>query len=961
MAIDSLGISANEYRRKLLLRNLVNSDDGDRIVNLTTAIAVPQQYTTQQSDLKQFVSSAISIKDLVEKTFKGEGNIENTSTRSFINQDYTSNRPYPLGTNDNSPLQETNIVDDPETLIKRGTYEPGSISINSNTPQTQGLSKAGQSGVLEKGYWEQNNNFNKGNKRDLLSFTQDLLKGVNSSSVGKVIDQTQTTYQNPNGQGLDKNGDENFYTKGSNVRDIDNPALLAREFTVEKPYSTVGDLIRNEAPYTIKDKSHSSLDENGFARIAPKKGDKLFLQSGKSSVTNLMFALENLAWKDYESLLPCGEAGPNGGRVMWFPPYAMNITDNSSVNWTNTQFVGRGEPIYTYNNAERSLTLQFKVIVDHPSILNAVKNDRKISVDQYFGATSGKLNTNTIRNQLNISYEKIKQGMSPGEIDSAEVVNAQGITIGVVNSSFSLPKNVEPQTVYYSADTISFIDNVTGNTKNSSFDLDGFIDDLYSVIELMDINMTSNTSLGYTLSSACLSIPKDTSNLAEDRYNDAILYIKDALTAKLPSTNPPVEKQIAINNINTTTTTNFKNSNGNGCEPIEFQSLNIKVQYNPAKDRALRSVLPQNELVNAGGNNLLLKRTVPLCELDYFEAMDKDSRVALYGSLKEQLRYFSPAFHSITPEGFNNRLTFLLQCTRQGPSIQKTSSSPSNMAFGRPPVCVLRIGDFYHTKVVIDSVNIGYDDALWDLNADGIGIQPMIATVDLNMKVIGGSSLTGPINKLQNALSHHFFANTEVFYDVPEEKIEPEKIDPIDVPPLEPLPESPPIVDPLPLPEPFVPPFSMEGTYILGCFGANSFCISCPKTDMDGLPQFTQRCEDYYIENRFKTHVTYAIDFSGTTSEDYTFKTTIRDTDGKTPDGGTVTQEVSAGSIRLIDGKILDIYLEFDKKYYLTTSIIQRSDFLLVSKQVELTKDYIFTNCPLDVPDDNCVQDNPFL
>ena len=96
--------------------------------------------------------------------------------------------------------------------------------------------------------------------------------------------------------------------------------------------------------------------------------------------------------------------------------------------------------------------------MDHPSILNAVKNDRKISVYQYFGATSGKLNTNTIRNQLNISYEKIKQGMSPGEIDSAEVVNAQGITIGVVNSSFSLPKNVEPQTVYYSADTISFND-----------------------------------------------------------------------------------------------------------------------------------------------------------------------------------------------------------------------------------------------------------------------------------------------------------------------------------------------------------------------------------------------------------------------------------------------------------------------------------------------------------------------
>ena len=110
-------------------------------------------------------------------------------------------------------------------------------------------------------------------------------------------------------------------------------------------------------------------------------------------------------------------------------------------------------------------------------------------------------------------------------------------------------------------------------------------------------------------------------------------------------------------------------------------------------------------------------------------------------NLKQQLDFFHPSFHSITPEGFNSRLTFLLQCTRQGPSIQKTADSPSNMAFGTPPVCVLKIGDFYHTKVVIDSVNISYDDNLWDLNPDGIGIQPMIATVDLNMKMVGGGKL----------------------------------------------------------------------------------------------------------------------------------------------------------------------------------------------------------------------------
>ena len=115
----------------------------------------------------------------------------------------------------------------------------------------------------------------------------------------------------------------------------------------------------------------------------------------------------------------------------------------------------------------------------------------------------------------------------------------------------------------------------------------------------------------------------------------------------------------------------------------------------------------------------------------------------------------------MTPEGFNSRLTFLKQCTRQGPNIAK--GEPSNMAFGKPPICVLRVGDFYHTKIVIDTVNFTFDPLQWDLNPEGIGVQPMLCSVDLNFKFIGGSSLGGPISQLQNAVSHNFFANTGLY------------------------------------------------------------------------------------------------------------------------------------------------------------------------------------------------------
>ena len=147
-------------------------------------------------------------------------------------------------------------------------------------------------------------------------------------------------------------------------------------------------------------------------------------------------------------------------------------------------------------------------------------------------------------------------------------------------------------------------------------------------------------------------------------------------------------------------------------------------------------------------------------ECTYFNKL-KVENPFIYDTLEDKIKFFHPAFHSMTPEGLNGRLTFLQQCTRQGPNIAK--NEPQNMAFGKPPICVLRVGDFYHTKIVIDSVNFSFDPLQWDLNPEGIGVQPMLAKVDLNFKFIGGSSLGGPINELQNAVSFNFFANTSVY------------------------------------------------------------------------------------------------------------------------------------------------------------------------------------------------------
>ena len=144
----------------------------------------------------------------------------------------------------------------------------------------------------------------------------------------------------------------------------------------------------------------------------------------------------------------------------------------------------------------------------------------------------------------------------------------------------------------------------------------------------------------------------------------------------------------------------------------------------------------------------------------------KEKNPIIYNRLIDKIKYFDPAFHSMTPEGFNGRLNFLQQCTRQGNTIgasDKNYKTATNLAFGRPPICILRIGDFYNTEIVITNLTVDYDPLVWDLNSEGIGVQPLLANVNISFNFIGGSSLSGPIKRLQNAMTFNYYANTEVY------------------------------------------------------------------------------------------------------------------------------------------------------------------------------------------------------
>lgn len=159
-------------------------------------------------------------------------------------------------------------------------------------------------------------------------------------------------------------------------------------------------------------------------------------------------------------------------------------------------------------------------------------------------------------------------------------------------------------------------------------------------------------------------------------------------------------------------------------------------------------------------------------EYRFFSKIKEDNPF-IYKKLVDKFKYFDPAFHSLSPEGFNARLTFLHQCTRQGRTVSVTETTSNagatagNLSFGKMPVCVLRIGDFINTRILIQSINLTYDNngMQWDLNPEGIGVQPMYAKVQMNIVLIGGQSLEAPISRLQNAISHNYYANAPVYDD----------------------------------------------------------------------------------------------------------------------------------------------------------------------------------------------------
>jgi hypothetical protein len=609
------------------------------------------------------------------------------------------------------------------------------------------------------------------NPKTLLYKTQQL---VNNSENDVFINQTKKYFR-------DKEQDR-VISRGNAISElsllsIEGNTNYCRVWTVNDRYSyfnairNTGLFFNAESPgegfSSRQDKaSLSVLMENGIPKYHPS------ILDSKTTRKKFMLSLENLAWADNLSDLPLFEIGPGDpltgtkGRIMWFPPYELTFDENTSANWTPTEFIGRSEPVYTYNNSKRSGSLSFKIIVDHPRVINCYRGQNNNLVERFFAGcvtpedflralecAVPQTDIDEVEKKI-YEKEKPKTNLPEKDQEKGSVLYDQVKECNVATENCIAKRVInEPSFDLIKIKVLEFIKKQLNNTNPKVLiTLKGF-----ASTEVLE-NDTKKVE----------PIPLADS-FSKDLKEKLLTFLQQNLDVKTFKNISPIKIESGVS-----VSTNDANSYRVDVQ-MENDTENSTEAQPPEKGETPVEIDP-TEAINLI-DNLIID------EGPYFDFIDANYP-NYFKTISEKIRYFHAGFHSITPEGLNSRLTFLNQCMRQGPSIydKKTSADgvevgvqPQNLSFGRPPICILRIGDFFHTKVAINSLQISYDGPKWDINPEGIGVQPMIASVQLSIDLIGGHSLVGPINRLQNAVSFNYYANTEM-YDVRSDTIKDGKI-----------------------------------------------------------------------------------------------------------------------------------------------------------------------------------------
>lgn len=346
-------------------------------------------------------------------------------------------------------------------------------------------------------------------------------------------------------------------------------------------------------------------------------------------------------FKNYS--IPAGQVG-----TMYFPPYISNFQNSDNANWNATNFLGRPEAIYTYNNSSRDGSISFFVLSDYAEkVLIGRKND----------SSQKEMFTNTI----------------PGhEKNFTDLSTAQKMQIATLEAQLKAKQDkIKEENKKKEEETKQSTVPTTGGTIDPRFEK--YTIDVYA--ENADINKK-------------ISDNKKESNIFESSINDAITKAYDVNYS---------ESNQKVKNIN-----------------------NVLISGKDGKEDGYIDSKPTD-------TNELLE--------------------AMFASLM-----FQPAFFSGNLIDFKRRMEFLAKMTRPANNSANMKLNDATglwegdggFSFTNPPVCHMRLGDWFNHDIIVNSVSYDYSNAPWTLDDNGKN-QPMWANVTVSFNLIGPAGDSGGV------------------------------------------------------------------------------------------------------------------------------------------------------------------------------------------------------------------------
>ena len=499
---------------------------------------------------------------------------------------------------------------------------------------------------------------------------------------------------------------------------------------------------------TIKKKTLTKVENNGvegeIKNIFPKKDDNI----DEDEVAKKYFKEEKCLYESYEELdklLKRGDKNVKYGYVQFFAKMKSDYHIYNSLQ----EFVIDSEIKIDYNNITKEENSEVKdekygyVKVDNEKC-QKYKGELKYPVDSVQFPTSSDISDKKQMIDmesfgLNSTYELVQEYM-------------QDKTITCTFGEFYAAYKGDADIIKFVLDCERKMLKLKKNYKND--ELDKKIEEREKYINSLKTKL-ENEIRGVKINSS-----EKSSSLLNTRIDGVETFLKGDNLLKNGKFINNKEEEVSEG-------TNESIENINSIDNKKNRNCRVQIVRGLMDDTENSSEKEDNDFLEGEKNHSYGNEEL------FFSLLTENDSIA-YKQLVDKVRFFSPAFHSMTPEGFNERLTFLHQCTRQGGGLSYTDGKQinNNMVFGKPPFCVLRIGDFINSYINIESLSISYPDSKWDFNVEGIGAQFMMAKVQMGINIFGGSDITGAVNSLQNALAFNFYANTSVYHEseIKEEK-----------------------------------------------------------------------------------------------------------------------------------------------------------------------------------------------